>query len=254
VSVKPNNHIALRDARLKVARYRKSADERALIERLRLLYPWFPPGHTSTGDYPPDFVHCSGDDRIAIEVTRLFHPPDRRGHERRAGESHRRQIMQRAEARARAEHLPVLDVLVHFADQELDREATAHRLIEFVKAHPVEWCETFNNVEGLGVVRIARPLVGVVPRWNCAEGGHEPVLTYEQLDARIQRKNRDLPRYRANFNHTWLLIASTLFPLSASFGIPGAIEQWAFNFDFDKVLLLSEPSGKVFNLRRASIS
>lgn len=233
----------------------KSGEERALVERLRLLYPWFPPGHTSTGDDPPDFVHDTGNERIGLEVTRLFHPADASGEERRVGESRRARIMQRAESLAQAEGLPALDVLVYFGDHQIvDREATARQLVEFVRTHPVERTETFDNVDGLGVVRIARPLAGLVPRWTCGESGHEPVVTRAQLEATIQRKNLDLLRYRARLRSR--LAPHCLHIVSAVGQFQCASrrsDRWRFEFDFDKVLLLSEPNGKVFNLQRASV-
>jgi hypothetical protein len=45
-------------------------------------------------------------------------------------------------------------------------------------------------------------------------------------------------------------MASTLFPLSASFSVPDQVVDWRFSFGFDKVLLLSEPHGRVFSLQR----
>lgn len=230
----------------------KDAEERGLIERLRLLYPWFPPGNTRSGDDPPDFVHECDGERIAIEVTRLFHPSGAGSVARRESESFHRAIMRRAAEIAIVEGLPVYDVLVYFNDRELmEKEKTATALVEFVKHHPVEHCETFDPPDGLGIIRIARPLAGQVPAWTCGESGSEAVLTRHQLADVIQKKNNDLQRYRAQYDRAWLLIASTLFPLSASFSVPDEIEQWRFAFDFDKVLLLAEPHGRVFNLARS---
>jgi hypothetical protein len=76
------------------------------------------------------------------------------------------------------------------------------------------------------------------------------MLTRELLDGAIRKKNADLARYRARYDRAWLILASTLSPLSASFSVPDEIGEWRFVFDFDKVLLLSEPHGRVFSLQR----
>lgn len=160
--------------------------------------------------------------------------------------------MRRAEAVARGAGLPVLDVLVYFGDrQPLKLEETATFLVEFVRDHPVDRCETFDLPDG-GVIRIARPLAGQVPRWTCNESGSEPTLARELLDETIQTKNGDLARYRSSYDRAWLIVASTLFPLSASFSVPDAIAEWRFAFDFDRVLLLAEPHGRVFSLQRTA--
>jgi hypothetical protein len=160
--------------------------------------------------------------------------------------------MERAEELALSTSLPPLDVLVYFSDRErMEIQRTALTLVGFVRAHPVESCQTFDLPGGAGIIRIAQPFGGQAPRWTCGESGREAVLTQTQLAGIIQRKNADLPRYRQRYDTSWLVIASTLFPLSASFTVPTDIERWSFKFDFDKILLLAEPVGKVFVVRRA---
>jgi hypothetical protein len=228
----------------------KALQERWLIERTRQLYPWFLPGEIRPAEDPPDFVLLSNGERIALEVTRVFHPKGDARFPRRETESFQPKIMRRAEDLARQRGLPVLDVLVYFGDPEPRRlEETAHSLVEFVREHLVENCETF-DLPGGGVIRIMRPRANQVPRWTCGPAGSEPTLTQEQLAETIRKKNADLRRYRERYNCVWLIVASTLFPLSASFSVPDEAEEWSFEFEFDKVLLLSEPRGRVFSLQR----
>jgi hypothetical protein len=229
----------------------KTVQERRLIERTRQLYPWFLPGEIRPAEDPPDFALHSEGERIAIEVTRLFRPKGDAPFSRRETESFQPKIMRRAEDLARMAGLPVLDVLVYFGDPEpLQLEETSRFLAEFVRHHLVDDCETFDLPDG-GVIRIMRPRANQVPRWTCGTGGSEPTLTREMLDVTIRKKNADLARYSGRYDRAWLIIASTLFPLSASFSVPDAISEWRFAFDFEKVLLLSEPHGRVFNVHRA---
>jgi hypothetical protein len=218
----------------------KTVQERRLINRTRQLYPWFLPGEIQPAEDPPDYALHSEGERIALEVTRLFHPKSDAPFSRRETESFQRRIMHRAENLARIAGLPVLDVLVYFGDPEPRQlEETARFLVEFVCEHLVVDCETF-----------MRPRANQVPRWTCGTGGSEPTLTREWLNATIQTKNADLARYQARYDRAWLIVASTLFPLSASFSAPDAIAEWRFAFDFNRVLLLAEPHGRVFCLQR----
>jgi hypothetical protein len=77
------------------------------------------------------------------EVTRLFHPKGAAPFARREIESFHPKIMRRAQALARSEGLPVLDVPVYFSDrQPLKLEETARLLVDFVRDHPIDDCET----------------------------------------------------------------------------------------------------------------
>ena len=232
-------------------KHKKQMRERSCIEKTRQLYPWFPPGDVVPGDDPPDFCVDLGDERIAIEETRLFHPRGASAFPRRQIETFHRKVMRRAEQRSVQEHLPPQDVLACFSDRWplQDAESAAGFLVGFVRTHPVEDCETF-GLPGGGRIRIMRPRANKIPRWTCNEGGTEPVLDYQLLAQTITRKSAGLPRYRARYERAWLLVATQLFPLSASFCVPRDIEHWRFEFDFDKVLLLSPQDGKVFSLLR----
>lgn len=156
-------------------------------------------GETWPVEDPPDHALHSEGERIALEVTRLFHPKGTATLQDARPDRFTR-IMHRAEALARSAGLPVLDVLVYFSDrQPLKLEETARLLVDFVRDHPIDDCQTFDPPDG-GVIRVARPRAGQAPRWTCNEGGLEPTLTRELLDATIQTKNADLDRYRARYD------------------------------------------------------
>lgn len=227
----------------------KKTQEWGLVERTRQLYPWFVPGEIVSGEEPPDFALQSTGERIAIEVTRIFHPRESARFSRRETETFWPKIMCRAEELAAATELPALDVIVFFGDPEPHQiEETAKSLVAFIRDHLVEDCETLDLPNG-GVIRIMRPRAGHVPRWHCGSLGVEPTLTQEVLAKAIQKKNRDIPRYREGYDRAWLIIASTFFPFSANFIVPDAVSEWRFAFDFDKVLVLSEARGSVFALQ-----
>ena len=158
--------------------------------------------------------------------------------------------MEIAEQRAAA--LRPLDVLVYFSYRHhmSDAAASAQALIDFVQAHP---CGTYEMLDGIphgfSVVRIAEPLANQVPRWRCQDSGETLSVTQDMLSTIIREKNRRIAAYRANVDHVWLLIASSFWQFASSFYVPREIDDWRFDFDFDKVLVMSEESG-VFNLQR----
>ena len=48
----------------------------------------------------------------------------------------------------------------------------------------------------------------------------------------------------------WLLLVSSLGSLESSFAAPRDLPQWRFAFDFDRVLLLVQDPGEVYDLLR----
>ena len=237
----------------------KASLEVGFVEKTRRLYPWFPSGELRAGKNPPDVVLGTEGIEIAIEVTQLFHPPTPRSkYPRQQVAQFRRDVASRAQEIAMAEGVPVYDVLVYFWNDEPlnDLESAARSLVEFVKRHPVEDCRhwgRFHVPYGFGVIRIARPLANQIPHWHGQDGGNEPLLTRELVASYIERKDRRLQTYREAYDRTWLIVISTLFPLSSSFTVPDAANDWEFKFEFDKVLLVSEQHG-VFNLKQAAVA
>src|SRR5262245_11589957 len=226
------------------------AQERALLETARKLYPWFPPGEIFEHE-TPDFLLVDGPDRVGIEVTQLFQPAKHGAQypPHQVARFHQR-VMEIAEGRAEA--LSPLDVLVYFSYRHHMKDAavSAQALIDFVQTHP---CGTYQMLDGIphgfSVVRIAEPLANHIPRWRCFDSGETLAVTQEMLTAVIREKNKRVRAYRANVDRVWLLVASSFWQFASNFYVPRDVENWQFDFEFDRVLLLSSESG-VFNLRR----
>jgi hypothetical protein len=226
------------------------ARERALVETTRKLYSWFPPGRIVDFEQP-DLLLIDGDDRTGIEVTEMFQPPK---HGSKYGPHVVAKFHQRvmAIAERRAESLPPVDVLTYFDYRHHldDADACAKELIAFVQSHPPG---TYGQIEriphGFGVVRIAEPTASMVPRWRCFDSGETVEATHEMIAAVIAEKNRLVPSYRERVPRVWLLIACSFADFANNFYVRRGAATWRFDFDFDKVLLLSSESG-VFNLLR----
>jgi len=224
--------------------------EIALVHTTRTLYPWFPPGEIVEHE-KPDVLLVDGEDRIGIEVTELFQPPK---HGSKFGphvvaKFHQR-VMEIAERRAQS--LPPLDVVTYFEyrDHLTDAESSAKALIEFVRSHP---CGCYQKLDGIPygfvVVRIAEPTTHRIPRWQCWNSGETILATYEMIAAVISEKNALVASYRLKVPRVWLLIACSFANFANNFSVPRDVDSWRFNYDFDKVLLLSSESG-VFDLLR----
>jgi hypothetical protein len=100
---------------------------------------------------------------------------------------------------------------------------------------------------GFSVVKIAEPRANEIPRWRCFDTGEALLVTREMIDNVIAEKNRFVPTYRLKAPRVWLLIACWFADFANNFFVPPDVDTWRFDYDFDKVLLLSSESG-VFNL------
>ena len=61
------------------------------------------------------------------------------------------------------------------------------------------------------------------------------------LSTIIREKNRRVAAYRANVDRVWLLIALSFWQFASSFYVPREIDDWRFDFDFDKVNPVARP-------------
>jgi hypothetical protein len=112
-------------------------------------------------------------------------------------------------------------------------------LVEFVRANahrarPYIGFERADIPEGFGHIGIAAESGD----WICTEGGSFIVSDIQQaLASSIVSKNKLLPAYRDNLAQgaqVWLLLYSTS-SISRGMPIPHGIDQWRFEFDFDRV-------------------
>jgi hypothetical protein len=89
--------------------------------------------------------------------------------------------------------------------------------------------------------------------WWCGEGGGYTVLNIQEaLTSRISEKNSLLPAYRKNLApgaQVWLLLYST-FSVARGMSIPHGIEDWRFNFDFDRVFWFTSLSKGFVEIQR----
>jgi hypothetical protein len=93
--------------------------------------------------------------------------------------------------------------------------------------------------------------------WWCGEcGGFTVSDIRQQLAARIKAKNKLLPTYRRNLKEgaaVWLLLYTDA-SVARSMSIPFGIEEWEFQFDFDRVFWFTSLEREVVEIKRGGFS
>lgn len=141
-----------------------------------------------------------------------------------------------------------VDVLVYFVNdwgQKRDPKAMGLALAQFVLSNypsdalSVTLDET--TPDGFAVIRIERIDGG----WGTGSLNSIQVLTYEQLRARIEGKNRHVPEYRARIPQGWQvwLLFGTSPSVLWTVSTPHEVTAWRFACGFDRVLLHSWEHG-----------
>jgi hypothetical protein len=129
----------------------------------------------------------------------------------------------------------------------------SRKLVEFVKAnvHQAKPIANFGELqlpEGFGSMSIAAES----GNWWTGEGGNVTLSDIRSsLDSAISSKNKLVPAYRKNLAagaQVWLLLYSTA-SVSRGLPIPQGVEEWRFDFDFDRVFWFVSLGNEFVELR-----
>ena len=196
---------------------------------------------------------------LGIEISELLKPASSNfGIVPAEAESYHKEIVRMAQEQyyGSADATPVT-INLYFANargQRRDKREMAQTLAEFIRASIPQPNETsnFNDLElpkGFGSMSIWREWRD----WWCGEGGSYTVSNIQEaLTSRINEKNKSVASYRKNLApgaQIWLLLYST-FAVSRGMEIPSGIEQWPFNFDFDRVFWFTTLGDKFVEIQR----
>jgi hypothetical protein len=206
----------------------------------------------------PDFRFNAN--TLGVEVSEVLKPASSNfGIVPAEAESYHQEIVRLAQEQyyATADATPV-KIVLYFSNargKKRDKREMARTLAEFVKANvplPNEM-SNFNSLqlpEGFGSMSIAVESKD----WWCGESGSFSVSDIQEaLTSSISEKNKLLPAYRKNLApgaQVWLLLYSTS-AVSRGMSIPYGIDQWQFNFDFDKVFWFTSLSDGFLEIQRA---
>lgn len=239
----------------------RSNDEKKAIEARALTAARKAGVPIPLGEIPgeePDFRFNNS--MLGIEITELLKPASSNfGIVPAEAETYHQEIVPMAQQQyyASPDAIPVT-INLYFANtrgQRRDKREMARTLAEFIKANLPGPTETLNfgNLklpEGFGAMSIWRESRD----WWCGEGGGYTVSNIQEaLTSSIRAKNRLVPSYRRNLApgaQVWLLLYST-FAVSRGMEIPFGIEQWRFNFDFDRVFWFTTLGNKFVEIQRA---
>ena len=240
---------------------RSSNDQKKIIETRALIAARKAGVPIPLGEVPgeePDFRFTQN--MLGVEISELLKPASSNfGIVPAEAESYHQEIVQMAQQQyyGAADAIPVT-INLYFPNargKSRDKREMARTLAEFVKANLPGPTETLNFgnrklPEGFGSMSVWRESRD----WWCGEGGSYSVSDIrEALTSRITAKNRLVPTYRKNLApgaQVWLLLYST-FAVSRGMEIPYGIEQWRFNFDFDRVFWFTTLGDKFVEIQQA---
>jgi hypothetical protein len=236
---------------------KKATETRALTAARSAGVP-IPLGETPGEE--PDFRFNEG--ALGVEVSELLRPASsNHGIMPVAEESYHQEILEMAHREYYADPTAKpAKIILYFANargKKRDKQEMAHELAEFVRAnvHRADPIANFGMLrlpEGFGSMSIAAESGNW---WTGESGGMTVSDNQEALGSRIRLKNKLVPAYRKNLApgaQVWFLLYSTS-SISRGMPIPHGIEDWDFEFDFDRVFWFVSLGLEFVELRRAGL-
>jgi hypothetical protein len=217
-----------------------------------------------TGEIPgeePDFTIPTGIGVLGLEVSELVRPASNEsGIPPVEAANHYQEFMKMAEE----EYYSHLDakparVRFYFSDSHVvkrNKREMARVFADFVRtnrhrADPVVNLARLEMPDGFQFDSVS--ITSEAGAWWCGQAG---VVTLsdiqESLEARISAKNKLVPRYRKNLlsnSPLWLLLYST-GTIAGHVPIPSPINEWRFQFDFERVFWLGCLENEVVEIQK----
>lgn len=233
---------------------KKKRAERYFVDHVQQYYRGYLPATTPKESEEPDFLFDTPEGVIGVEVTQLFHTsapglfP-----ELQIAQFHRDVVVRAGAVYAERRLGPEVDVTAYY-DRSVpltDLNGSAQALAEFVAASPFGTTgRTMTSPKGMSVIGKHAAMHPGAPKWQCFGNSETHLLTPEFLATVIAKKNALVPNYRRRAQTAWLLLVSSLGSLESSFAAPRDLPEWRFTFDFDRVLLLVQDPGEIYDLQR----
>jgi hypothetical protein len=236
---------------------KKEIEKRAL-EAARRASVVIPDGELQERE-APDFILAAAGCNIGIEVRELLPAANSKAFDSPLAErSFRQRVVQLAEREYyKMPGAPPVHVQAFFWNREgieYDKREMARALVDFVRSKRVDAGKTKlfswrpHLPAGFGIISIT----AIDRRWSAPDHSSPTIDQIPQLLATaISDKNTRLPAYRTNLPGVpiWLLIYSCA-EVSRSVPLPHGINEWAFPFDFDRVLFFAVFENRVIEIRK----
>lgn len=227
-------------------------EERYYLEEFRKTLSDFPAG-TIVDSEEPDFL-ISQEDAITlgIEVTKLYQTQPLSRVPKQATEALMDQIVQRACSVYQTRGGPILSVWVQFQFGLQLRKARvaqlASKIAEIVSATPIgvnqkialrnDYSSLALLPEEIDSIRISRSSFRSRALWTPANGAFIPHHSVDEIQARIDEKNKRAASYRKKSEEIWLLIVHSLpFSLASTFEASEDAFMNRYRADFERVFL-----------------
>lgn len=213
----------------------------------------------------PDFRLTNQAETIGLEVTRLFHLPDRDGIWRRATESLREDVVRRARTMYECEGGPPIHVSVFFNSSTPFTKQRVKTLADELKtlvirnlpnpdSHATEEYDWINREwfpEEISQISVWR-LSGLTScDWTAPDAAFVPHCTIEMIQEVILKKAARFNAYTRLVQECWLLLVLDGFRLSGTFQLSEAVLSHHYQSPFVRLYILQVFNGEVIRLNRS---
>jgi hypothetical protein len=211
----------------------------------------------------PDFLLHDQSKTTGLEVTRLFHPPGTVGMPRRAIESLREDVVERARSLYQNTENPIVHVSVFFSSSKTFNKPRVSALANELKnlvlrnlpplpdSHNDEEYDWINRdwfPEEIHRISVWRISTLTISHWSAPDAEYEPSCTPETIQNVIAKKAARFEAYSKVVSECWLLLVLDDFRLSGMFKLPESVLSYQYESPFRRVYLLKAFSGDVFQL------
>lgn len=241
----------------------KEAIERFHIMILKDQVPGLPVEEPLKGERP-DFVWPNVDKPLGIEITRLFKATPKGRRPMQMQESETTVTVQIARYLYEQRDLPNLDMRVVFGNSEIkksDRASLANRLADTVQKSlpaPNSWVSFLNDLsddsslpEQISYLSIGRFDGLERNHWSVSDAGWVQEDFIDELQRRIDEKNKELPHYLKSCSRCWLLIVADGTGPSSFFDPSEDTKQHPYHSLFHRTFFMEAFTQKVIELNTA---
>lgn len=225
---------------------------------------------------PPDGVIRINGKNISVELTQIFWDSDTNGLNKKAQESLADIIMDLAERKYTKLGMTPVQVNVSFIDKYgLDKygnpnrlnSSDKERLSDYIVAKVIEYIPLEENelfevpMYNANYERILDPKIESIyitqysclteNCWSADGGGTIPPITVDKICNAIDKKNKDLYRYKAVYNESWLVVIEDWTGISGYFSFLNSEElrKEKFKSPFNRIFILRGKRREVIELQ-----
>ena len=244
---------------------RKKEMERFFLNRFKELFPEFPLNQLKDSE-EPDFIVIIENEILGIEITELYRTPINNEPILQEQESLRNQLANKScEFYEQIESHPII-VTLHFNSTKFlkkkNLENIAKNILDLVLQNEPDIGKNIilkslnypkSFPQELNAISIFKYKLIKENFWTVANSGWGHKLTIDEIQNRIDIKNKKIKNYKTknNCSKLWLLIVSSGYNISTTMDFPDDIKQNLFKSNFDRLFILNDMK-EVIELKKES--